>query len=100
MDSPLANDPDDSKWPLDPPDTSKLIKNSKYIVHSAVFSVEHPLAIKEDSNSQSVSTTTKANLRVSKQRFKEVPKVSPKRVLRKRSSKDPDAVEWEPPVRT
>ena len=96
----LSDKPYGSKWPPDPPDPSKESKNSQHTVHSTVFPVEHPLAIKEDSNSQSVSATTKANWRVSKQRFKEVPKVSPKRVLRNRSSKDPDAVEWEPPERT
>ena len=80
-----------------PPDPPKDATKAKHQVHSAESVVEHPLAITNDPNSQSMSTQTIANLTVQNQRWKKVTKVNTRRALQNRSDKDPTAIQWEPP---
>ena len=88
--------PNDEKWPPDPPKADNSLNNQ---VHSDNVSlVELPLAIIKDSNSHLVSTSTKALVSVLKERNENETRLIPKLVFRRKEGKDPDAIEWEPPM--
>ena len=80
----------------DPPDPQEETQSH---AHFSVSIVEHPLAITKQSISQLVSASTKWKSKILKRKNERAPKVPPNCVLQNRRSKDPAAIEWEPPER-
>ena len=87
------------KWPPDPPDTRKTQIDPPLQLQLVipVPVVEHPLATKQKTNSQSVSASTRAFSKIVNERIEEAGEVIPNCTLQNRRSKDPTAIEWEPP---
>ena len=90
----FTKNPNFYKWPPDPP---KAIITKHAVPSDKISAREHPLAKQNEPNSQLMSASSRPTSSVLYQRKKTTVTQTPKRWLRGKDIKDPDAVQWEPP---